>query len=91
MLSTAVYTSVPSKALEMSQFTIIHKDPKQIRRNQLRQVARMSGACLSFKDVILPGFLHPQSNPTPNVPVPLSFRIPGSWSEAKYKIKVAHS
>lgn len=28
--------SPPHKALEMSQFTVIHKDPKQIRRNQFR-------------------------------------------------------
>lgn len=26
----------PPKALEMSQFTVTHKDPKQIRRNQFR-------------------------------------------------------
>lgn len=42
-----------------------------------------------MKEIMLPGFLHPQSNPIPNSP--LNIRIPWSWSEAKYKIKVAHS
>lgn len=72
----------------------VYHNPQGPRADQEKPVearGKEEWARLSFKDVILPGFLHPQSNPTPNVPVPLSFRIPGSWSEAKYKIKVAHS
>lgn len=44
---------------------------------------------MCFKEILLPNFLHPQYNPTPNIP--LSLRIPCFWVEAKYKIKVAHS
>ena len=47
------------------------------------------GLAFSFKEIMLPGFLYPQSYPTPDFP--LSFRIPCSWSEAKRKGKVAHS
>lgn len=63
--------------------------PRADQEKPVQVVARMRGACDSLKEIMLPGFLQPWSNPIPDVP--LSFRIPPSWAEAKYEIKAAHS
>lgn len=78
-------------ALEMSQEPVHHnpQGPQADQEKPVLVVAEARGLAFSFKEIMLPGFLHPQTNPTPAFP--LSFRMPWSWSEAKYKIKVAHS
>lgn len=63
--------------------------PRADQEKPVQVVARMRGACVSLKEIMFPVFLQPWSNPIPDFPV--SFRIPQSWAEAKYKIKAAHS